>query len=312
MTSLYSDNAIDLTRERPQLSWVDESTVRVCAAAKVNLTLAVGPERSDGYHAFESLMASVTWFDDLLVRRDDGADVRLTCDDPSVPTDGTNLICRAARLYAWAAKVEPDVSIHLEKRLPMQAGLGGGSSDAAATLFAMNALWGHRLTNDQLIEVASALGSDVGFFLGGALSICRGRGEQVFPVSAKWLFYALIVKPAMNCPTGAIYRACRDDDRCCFGSADALASAIAAGSTVSELSGRFCNDLEAPAFRVQPALGRVREELEAELGVPVRLSGSGSAMFAVFESPESAVAMARRIKLRYPDWTCVATKANTW
>jgi len=299
------DNSVAL---RPRLRQVDGELL-VRAAAKLNLSLAVGALRPDGYHAFESLMTTITLSDTLRVCRSDPG-IRITCDAPAVPTDSRNLIYRAASLLAWYGRVSPAVAIHLEKHIPMQAGLGGGSADAAAALVGLNELWDLHLNPERLGEVAAVLGSDVKFFLLGPMAICRGRGELVEPLDG-WDFWAVVIQPVERLATEQVYRYHRVSDPCCLGLADDLARELP-GQRASEAAERFRNDLEAAAFRANQDLGKLREELESLSETPVRLSGSGTAMFAILDSRDQADRLRRRINRSHPHLATWLVRNNPW
>jgi len=300
----------DHTQTCPRLTRVDDQTLLVRAAAKINLSLAVGAERPDGYHTFESLMATVSLFDELTIRRDKPG-ITLACDDSYVPTDSRNLVYRAASLLAWCAKVQPDVHIEIVKRIPTEAGLGGASSDAAAALIGLNELWNLTMPLEKLHQISSVLGSDVNFFLAGPLAICRGRGEHVEPLNLNWDFRAVILQPAHRLPTGKVYRHHRVSDPSCFGLADRLAKLLPARRP-GQLTGLFQNDLEPAAFRVNDSLGSLRHDLEAFAGTSVRLSGSGSAMFAIFDTWEQSVEFMLKIGQAYPELACWLVRSNPW
>src|SRR5262245_55316153 len=152
------------------------------APAKINLSLRVLRRRDDGFHDIDSLLVPISVFDQLDVDlRDDGG-LHFTCDDPTVPADDTNLVVRAARLFCTEVGLEPHLRIHLEKHIPHGAGLGGGSSDAAQTLLALNQLFRTELPLETLVSLAADLGSDVPFFIHGAAVRATGRGEQITPV----------------------------------------------------------------------------------------------------------------------------------
>lgn len=164
---------------------IDAGTTRVLAPAKVNLFLEVSGKRPDGYHELETAMVEIGLRDELTFRDAPGAGIALECDDPALPTDGRNLVRRAAEAILREAgdrARDLGVRVELRKRVPREAGLGGGSSDAAATLLGLDALWGLRTPKARLAELAAALGSDVPFFLDGPAALCRGRGELVEPL----------------------------------------------------------------------------------------------------------------------------------
>jgi len=310
MATIGNNDLENQTEAYVRLKWVDKDTILARAAAKVNLTLAVGAERPDGYHIFESLMATVTLCDRMVITRADRG-IKITCNDPAVPVDSRNLVYRAASLLAWYGKVSPAIEIDLDKRIPTASGLGGGSSDAAACLIGLNTLWHLDLPVTKLSEIAAVLGSDVGFFLSGPLALCQGRGEQVHPLGCRWDFLAVIVKGSGHLSTDQVYRYHRVSDPNCFGLADDLANSLATNKP-SELSSRFRNDLEPAAFRANGTLSNLRAELETCAAVPVRMSGSGTAMFATFDTRDQAGHFAEHIDRSYPELAWWLVKNNPW
>lgn len=292
----------------------DEQTILVRSPAKINFTLAVGAERPDGYHMFESLMAAVSLCDDLVIRRGKPG-ISITCDQPDVPVDNQNLVYRAASLLAWSARISPAVEIELIKRIPTQAGLGGASTNAAAALLGLNELWELNLPLAKLHQISSVLGSDVNFFLAGPLAVCKGRGEVVEPVGVTWDFRAVIIQPRCRSATSEIYKYHRVSDRSCFGLADELAEVLCRceyNVRPSEMAERCRNDLETAAFRINGELGVLRAELEQCAGTPVRLSGSGSAMFAMFDQQDDALQFVQRINEKYPELASWLVQNNPW
>jgi 4-diphosphocytidyl-2-C-methyl-D-erythritol kinase len=263
-----------------------ETSSHLLAPAKINLHLRVGAARADGFHPLLTWMVTVGLADVLTVSPNAGGLV-FSCDDPTLPTDGRNLVVKAIATLAARLGREPSVSIHLAKRVPAGGGLGGGSSDAAHTLMAIAKLWG---VNDPslLAEVAGTVGSDVPFFLYGPSSICRGRGELVMPVAAPAVArHAVLVLPGIEMPTAAVYRTF---DEMGLGS-DTAGDAGEGGLTflpAAELMRHLLNDLEPPAFALRPDLAEMRSNLERDLGRPVRMSGSGSTLFTLFDDHGSA------------------------
>jgi 4-diphosphocytidyl-2-C-methyl-D-erythritol kinase len=293
-----------------RVSWLDNQTLIVRAAAKINLTLSVGSRRPDGFHAFESLMTTVTLYDDLLIRPCREG-VNLTCDEGSIPTGIDNLVYRACTLLAERAEIEPNVDIELVKRIPTQAGLGGGSADAAGTLLGLNELWNLDRPTAELMKMAACLGSDVGFFLNGPLAICSGRGEIVTPVDVPWDFWGLIVKPAAALSTAEVYRKFEPKVGQTFARAEALVKRLPK-SKPSDIYPYLENDLESSAFAINGELGDLRRSLEKLLNVPVRLSGSGSALFALFDTRQQAGQALNRVQSLHEELTCWLIKNNAW
>ena len=156
--------------------------MQVFAPAKINLSLKILGRRPDGFHDIETFIAPISLCDELKIDKNKAAEgVEFRCDDSSVPTGDENLVVRAAKAFFEAAKLKASVSIELKKKIPHGAGLGGGSSDAASTLLAMNKLFETNLPREALAELGETIGSDVPFFIFESAAMCRGRGELVTP-----------------------------------------------------------------------------------------------------------------------------------
>src|SRR5467141_2051526 len=171
--------------------------MQILAPAKINLSLRILDRRPDGFHEIETLIAPVSLSDKIDIEKQNRW-VDFTCDDPTLSTGDDNLVVRAAKLFFEQTKIKSGVSIKLEKKIPHGAGLGGGSSDAAATLSALNQLFETKLSRDELAELGSTIGSDVSFFLFESAAICKGRGEIVSPTKLKKKFSILLLKPAFS------------------------------------------------------------------------------------------------------------------
>jgi 4-diphosphocytidyl-2-C-methyl-D-erythritol kinase len=243
------------------------------APAKVNLTLRVLARRADGFHDIETLMAPLDLSDRLEVELKDSVGIEFSCSDPSLPVDGSNLVCKAVAAFAAATGRDFGVRIHLEKRIPHGAGLGGGSSDAAAVLRALNELLGAGLSVGDLEKIAASIGSDVAFFIRGVPAICRGRGERVEPVEGVPSAEILLVKPPFPVSTAWAYGAWA-------GAGDKLCETFPAMLGFMAMG----NDLEAPVFSKHLQLPVLKRWLAAQPGVSVAMmSGSGSTVFAVLD-----------------------------
>src|SRR5215475_14377466 len=158
--------------------------MQILAPAKINLSLKILGRRSDGFHELDTLIAPISLYDEIRIdKRPHG--IGFSCDDPSLPQDDDNLAVRAAKAFFETTKIEPAISIELKKKIPHGAGLGGGSSDAASVLLALNELFEAKLSREALAEMAKPLGSDVPFFLFQSAALCKGRGELVSPVKLK-------------------------------------------------------------------------------------------------------------------------------
>lgn len=278
-------------------------SVEVLAPAKLNLFLEVLGKRPDGFHELETLMVAIDLYDRLTVTADDSGQIVLTCDDPSLPTGPDNLVVKAAEcLRSEAAPERRDTlgaRITLEKTIPAQAGLGGGSSDAAATLAALDDLWKLNTPADRLRELAGQIGSDVPFFLDAPVAVCRGRGERVEPLELNpdtlAGFHAILVCPPVGVRTADAFAGLTPPDR--PEPIEPVIDAFRSGDP-ERLGRRLFNRLQPVAERIQPALGRVRAALN-DLGSSVLdghlMSGSGSAYFGLARNREAAEHAASRL-----------------
>ncbi len=273
------------TRHEPAASTVP---ITIQTPAKVNLTLAVLGERPDGFHEIESLIVPVGLYDELALSESSADGIELSCDDPGVPASRDNLVWWAARRLMDRAGVRGGARLRLTKRIPIGAGLGGGSSDAAATLAGLNRLWGLGLDRAELAGLASEIGSDVPFFLHGGAAIVRGRGEHVEPVELHWPGWIVLVVPPFGMETAAVYGRWEPGDPPPRESGEVVA-AIQAGE---DLGGLLYNMLERPAFAIEPRLTELCAKLRALGGAHVRMSGSGSTLFALFRDPDQAKSFA--------------------
>jgi 4-diphosphocytidyl-2C-methyl-D-erythritol kinase len=246
------------------------------APAKINLHLRVGPPRADGFHPLLSWMCTVGLFDELDI--EPAGQTSLTCDDPSIPTGADNLIVKAAAALGATAK------IHLVKRIPAGGGLAGGSSDAARTLLGLDRLLNLGCTQEKLMDIARRLGSDIPFFLFGPSSICKGLGEIIRPTPVPAARWALLILPSFPMPTPRVYRRF-DEMNLGKQSSIEIEPDFAAWARLParEMLVYLVNDLEAPAFDLNPALGRLRAAWEQRLGQIVRMSGSGSTLFTLYD-----------------------------
>lgn len=268
--------------------------VTLAAPAKLNLFLEIVRKRPDGYHDLESLMVAVELFDTLEIRTLPGDDtIALTCDPATLSAGPDNLVYRAAiALRAFAALPHLGAAIRLTKRIPAQAGLGGGSSDAAAALVGLNEIWKLGLTREDLIAIASSIGSDVAFFLSLPAAWCTGRGEVATPepvAAGRLAPYFVLVFPPVGISTPAVFKRLAVPAEPTSGAQ--VRAAFRAGDAVA-LGAALFNRLEAPAFGVEPLVERVRRRLAALGPCGALMSGSGSTVFAVCRDRAHAAAVA--------------------
>jgi 4-diphosphocytidyl-2-C-methyl-D-erythritol kinase len=280
--------------------------------AKINLFLAITDRRADGFHNLVSLVAPLTWGDTLHVEPADT--ISLTCDDPALPTDDRNLVVKAANAFVAATGWKGGARLRLEKRIPVGAGLGGGSSNAAATLRALNRLAGEPLSATRLAEVAARVGSDCPLFLAGKPSVMRGRGEriEILPNSAAQRLSGrelLIFKPAFGVSTAWAYGAMAASAPSHYLPADRAEARLAQWLNGREpAEGLLFNNMESVAFRKFPALPVLLERLR-ELGLSPRMSGSGSACFAFLPQDASVGAIVDLIQQAWGQSTFIVRTA---
>jgi 4-diphosphocytidyl-2-C-methyl-D-erythritol kinase len=268
--------------------------VEILAPAKLNLFLEILGRRPDGYHEIESLMVAVDLYDTLRFVDDPSGAVTLRCDDPSLPTGSENLVVRAAERLKSASGSTQGASIELLKAIPAQAGLAGGSSDAAATLQGLDLLWDLQTPPERLDEVAGGIGSDVAFFRHGPAAVCRGRGEKVETVSLSRPLHFVLVCPPIGLSTAEVYRNVTPSDR--PRPIGPVMKAIAGGPAA--LGQSLFNRLQPIAEQLEPALAPVRDAL-ANLDPPLDgslMSGSGSAYFGLAPDRDAALHAAKRLE----------------
>lgn len=270
-------------------------SITVLAPAKVNLLLRVArPARPDGYHNVETILQTIDLCDVVEVSIARGQGVALSCSDPRVPCDASNLAARAALTFMGEPGIPGmRVRIGIEKHVPPEAGLGGGSSDASATLFALRALMAPEMPDGLVESLAADVGSDVPFFIRGGTQVALGRGEVLAPATQQLAPFPLaIAMPEGGCGTREVYA--RYDSGIGDGGAPALRDALRALS-----EGRFedavGNDLAPAAIAAQPGVGRVLDALRATGLAPVEVTGSGSACFGVARSTDDAVRAASQV-----------------
>ena len=273
------------------------------APAKINLSLRVLGRRADGFHEIETLMAPITLADAIEIEPSDGemGKIELTCSDPTLSTDDGNLAFRAAKcLQVHLRTPTRAVRIILNKRIPHGAGLGGGSSDAATVLLALNEFWGANFELPQLVRVAAELGSDVPFFLFRSAALCRGRGEQVDPFLMEETLPLLLLKPSFPVPTPWAYQRWKDSREL----------PGVAYKPQPFAWGELFNDLERPVYEKYLFLSDLKTWLLAQKEVAgAVMSGSGSTMFALLYAPGlNAARLADRAQAECgPLWSCICS-----
>jgi 4-diphosphocytidyl-2-C-methyl-D-erythritol kinase len=291
------------------------NSVVVFSPAKINLFLAVTGRRADGYHDLLSVVAPVELGDTLRIESREGGGFVLECDDAAVPPGEDNLVLRAARIFAEATGWGGGARFFLEKSIPMGAGLGGGSSNAVAALRGLNSLAGGLLDAAALATLATRVGSDCALFLPGGPVVMRGRGERVEPLAAGAVARlrgrrVLIFKPSFGIGTSWAYAQLAAAGEKKYLPATEAEARLAAwlGDAKQPAEAGLFNSFEQPIFLKFPALPVLLEALDTEFGLAVRMSGSGSACFALL--PAAAAVEAVRARIREA-WGAAAWVAET-
>jgi 4-diphosphocytidyl-2-C-methyl-D-erythritol kinase len=270
--------------------------MQVLAPAKINLSLRVVAKRPDGFHEIETLIAPVALYDTIDIEKQNRW-IDFNCDDPTLSTRDDNLVVRAATLFLEQVKIKSGLSIKLQKRIPHGAGLGGGSSDAAATLRGLNQLFETNLSSDELANLATAIGSDVPVFISQSTALCKGRGEIVARTILKNKLSLLLLKPEFGVPTSWAYSRWQHSSE--------IPGISYAAQTFEAQS--FINDLERPVFEKYVFLAELKKWLlkQPEVGAAL-MSGSGSTVFAVLRDKGTGDFLADRARTEMDCriWTC--------
>ena len=278
---------------------------------KVNLLLNILGRRADGFHDLETVFYPIHVFDRLSFARA-GQGVQLSCNQPSLPTDARNLVYRAAALFLEEARIQEGVRLELEKNIPLAAGLGGGSGNAATTLLGLNELFGGPLQPEQLQRLAAALGSDVPFFLQGKPALATGRGEHLqplepFPALRGATF--LLIHPGFGIATAWAYQQLARFPQALNGRPGRAAKLVSLlqGASLEAAGAEFYNSLEAPALEKYPLLELFQEFLRAHGAAATLMSGSGSTTFALVRGLEAASELAEKFRAKFgaTNWLAV-------
>jgi 4-diphosphocytidyl-2-C-methyl-D-erythritol kinase len=293
-------------------------SLTLTAPAKINLLLHIAGDRPDGFHELVMVMQSIDLADRVTVKMRREAGIELTCDRPNIPTDGSNLAWKAANLmqqrFPEASKKYGGLAIDLVKRIPMGAGLAGGSADCAAVLVGIDLLWDLGLTQADLQELAAELGSDISFCVAGGTALCTGRGEIIDPLPELDNLYAVLAKyKDLPVPTPWAYKTYRSE----FGPTypatatelDRRKEQLRTGAMMNAIAQRdgtrigaeLHNDLEKVVLPHYPKVQQLRDEFAKTNALGVMMSGSGSTVFALTESLEQANAIEQRMRSAFND-----------
>lgn len=271
------------------------------AYAKLNLTLDVLGKRPDGYHDIKSVMQGISLRDDIEIDVGTGKPWKLLCDKPDIPTDETNLAWKAAKLFFDTIGKDPEgLEIRIVKRIPAQAGLGGGSADAAAVLRALNRHYDAPFSLPALAELGSKIGSDVPFCVLCGTAIAEGRGDRLRPLPDMPDCIFVICKPDFSVSTPALYRVI--DEKAIAKRPDhtAMERAVLAGD-LGAIAENLCNVFDPIVTEEHLELNYIKSIFNSYGAVGYQMTGSGSAVFAIVDSFEFAAVICNMLRDNYPN-----------
>jgi 4-diphosphocytidyl-2-C-methyl-D-erythritol kinase len=268
--------------------------VKIRAPAKINLRLRVVGKRKDGYHLVDTIMVPVSLYDEIEIikARTPGKHLQVTCSHPWVPAGKNNLAYQAASLLLRETKIRDDVRIHISKRIPVGAGLGGGSTDAAAVLLGLNRLLRLNYSLKKLERISLSLGADVPFFIKGVPARVQGVGERISPIKKFPRIWLVIAYPGFSVSTAWVYR----NLRLKLTKSRVNTSIISLLESPDKIGRLLVNDLETVTASRYPKIALLKEKLTRAGAAGVLMSGSGSSVFGVFNSRRRAKQALLRLK----------------
>lgn len=280
-------------------------SVTVRAPAKINLLLDIIGKGADGYHFLRTVMQTVSLYDKITVRQENEAGIRIYCDKENIPTDKTNLAYKAAEAFFNYTRLQGHgLGITLKKSIPSQAGLAGGSADAAGVLIGLNVLFEAGLSYEELKGIGLTLGADVPFCIRGGTALAEGIGEIITPlpdISDDCVF--LIVKPPIGCSTPAVFKAYDEIEAPVHPDFDGLIAAAAAGNT--ENFAPLCSNILEQAVSI-PEIEKIKNTMLLNGAAGASMTGSGSAVFGIFEKKKAADSCADLFPEEYFTAVCKA------
>ncbi|MDO4615998.1 MAG: 4-(cytidine 5'-diphospho)-2-C-methyl-D-erythritol kinase [Lachnospiraceae bacterium] len=261
--------------------------IRLEANAKINLGLDVLRKRPDGYHEVKMIMQSITLHDELELEESAESGIHLTCDRVTVPTDETNLICKAAALLLQEREIDRGVNIHLTKRIPMAAGIAGGSTDAAAAMKGINELFQLGFSLEELKERAVRIGADVPYCLMGGTALSEGIGEILTPLPEIPDCHILIARPDLEVSTAFVYGNLKVAELTEHPDIDGMIKSLE-GQSLEGIAARLGNVLETVTVQAHPIISKLKEEMVRSGAMGALMSGSGPTVFGIFNTLEQA------------------------
>lgn len=280
-------------------------TLEIKAPAKVNLALDITGRREDGYHLLETVFQSISIYDKLRITLTSEPGIRLSCSEPWLPCNEKNLAYKAAYAFIRRAEIKNGVRIFLEKKIPSQAGMGGGSSDAAAVLMGMNILCGNMFSRDALCDMAASLGADVPFFLYGGTAYAEGIGEKLEQLPSLTGIPVVAAKGKGGISTPEAYRRIDALENPVHPCTKALREAVKAGEDTDKLW-QYCGNIFEQVTELRD-VANIRKTMLNMGAAFACMSGSGSAVFGIFRDKKTAGLCRDKLAARYPFAVCCET-----
>jgi 4-diphosphocytidyl-2-C-methyl-D-erythritol kinase len=282
-------------------------SIKIKSPAKINLGLKVVGKRSDGYHDIETVFQMISLYDYITLTESDTG-ITLYSNNKDIPLDEKNLAYKAANLLRERAGVKKGVKIEIDKNIPISAGLGGGSSNAAATLLGLNYIWKLRLSREELLPIAKQLGADVPFFLSGVRAFGTGRGDelQILPVTRK--FYVILLNPGLYISTEWVYKNLKLELTKGRKSIN-IKKFISGREELEDLAAILFNDLESVVIERHEVIGRMKDILLSAGASGSLMSGSGSTVFGIFKDYSSAKQAGELLKRK--EWSLFLAETLT-
>lgn len=280
--------------------------VREKAYAKINLSLDVLRRREDGYHEVKMIMQTVDICDDLIFEKSTAPGVQLKIEGADLPADGDNLICRAAALIMEAGKITEGVHITLQKRIPIAAGMAGGSADAAAALRGLNRLFALGYSAQKLRDLGVKLGADIPYCIEGGTMLSEGIGEILTPLTPPPSCHLVVAKPNIDVSTAFVYGNLKADSLPYHPDIDGMASALSQGS-LKGITDRMGNVLETVTEKACPVITKIKEQMRSLGAENALMSGSGPTVFGICKEKDTAERIAAAIRGEEPDCAVFVT-----
>ncbi|MGE4213956.1 MAG: 4-(cytidine 5'-diphospho)-2-C-methyl-D-erythritol kinase [Anaerotignaceae bacterium] len=272
--------------------------IKLKSRAKINLTLDVTAKRDDGYHDLEMIMQTVSLYDSIFIKKAEKDGIVIKTNLYYLPTDERNITYKAAKLIKEEFGIHEGVYIELTKRIPVAAGLAGGSGNCAAVIKGMNRLFGLNLSMQKMMELGARLGSDVPYCLMEGTALAQGRGEVLTRLAPCPHFYVLLAKPDISVSTAYVYTNLKLDRVKNHPDTKAVLTAIANGDKMG-ISLGLCNVLENVTIPYKPIVGDIKKFIEKQGALGVLMSGSGPTVFAIFDKKETAKEAAKNVKGKF-------------